>query len=353
MLKKCKRIIASFLVIFIFCSANIFANSKTLQNFDISKMISALNSAEKIKGLLNLSDVDFSKLTYSSPIIAYDYSGTDVSVNSRFIPILYYGKLVGWVIYTDEGVYQFSTAFIDRISNYDIYNKEFAIIYTVDKCYLYNGDTLYTLATIPFEIENRGYIENVESIADLNIILNSVDKSHNLNYTSTSTFAAGYYTCNISKVLQSPYNKLCWAASVACVVNKLQSKSLTAAAVAINWYGTNNPNNFNVAISEGGEVNVLKKYGVAYTYRRQNPADGIISNNIHNGYPVLATFRWLDGSVYKYHMGVIYGIDIFKGNIYIMDPGYGFCSTNGHSYISSATGKTMTLFGASCKYWTS
>ena len=98
---------------------------------------------------------------------------------------------------------------------------------------------------------------------------------------------------------------------------------------------------------------MLEEYGIDYTYSNQVPSDGIIFDNIYNGYPVQATFEWSNG----YHDVVIYGINTIGGYLYIMDPEFGFCEATydlsaGYTYVSGYSGVTLTLDRATCKYWT-
>ena len=51
----------------------------------------------------------------------------------------------------------------------------------------------------------------------------------------------------------------------------------------------------------------------------------------------------------------IYGINVIAGRIMIMDPEFGattsYLSSNGYTYVSSASGATLTFKRAGCRIW--
>lgn len=231
---------------------------------------------------------------------------------------------------------------------------EFAVIYDVQSSYLYDGVRLIKLRDVGITVESRVEVTE-ENLLDAAIVLNNIDTDYVLEYTTNVSNARTpvYYSCNVSFVSQNPPSNICWAASAACIANYLRGTNYTAVSVARGWFGTN----YNQLLELGYEDDVLAQCGVSYTYKHQVPSGGVIFNNIYNGYPVQATFRWTSGSEIGYHDVVIYGINSIAGYLYVMDPEFGFSSTTytasiGHRYVSEYSGVTLTLNRAACKYWT-
>lgn len=344
-----KKIIAFFLTIIVILS-NTNVQAVSLSDLKENKIIEALQAVEPIKQQMGLNNINFQDLSYSTPILSYDYTKNGITINSEFIPIFYIDKLVGWVIKTKDGTYQFSVALVDKITNVISIKTKFAIIYDIDTTFIYDGKELYPVADISLHTENRIQLNDVKDIDRNTILLNNITKSYDLEYVSTNVNRVPvYYSCDVSFVSQNPPSSLCWAASVACVVNYLNNANLTATSVAQMHYGASN---YDRELDLGGEVNVLNQYGVYYTHKNIVPSDGTIFNNIYYGYPVYATFRWSGG----YHAGVIYAINFPASYLYVMDPEYGFGVTTytaslGHRYVSGLSGVILTLDSATCKYW--
>ena len=355
-----KKIISFMLAIVMIVSMSAISVSASAVHAETSGIVNALNSVECVKDQLGLASVDFEQLSYSTNhIYAYDYTSDGLVYNSEFIPIMYDNSLIGWVIKaTNEAntVYQFSTAFVDQVNSIVSSNMNIAFIYDYNSSYLYDGNQLHKLSDRSLLVESRSVINTVDSLDITDVTLNGLSGYIDLEYSSLTTNARTpiYYSCDVSFVTQNPPSNMCWAASAACIANYLNGTSHTATSVAQDWYNTTTYDEYNRSLTLGLQDDVLSDYGVSYTYKNQVPSDGIILNNICNGYPVQATFKWSNG----YHDVVIYGINAIGGYIYIMDPEYGFCGTtysasSGHTYVSGYSGVTLTLNRATCKYWTS
>lgn len=355
MFKKSKKIIVLLLSVVLIFSLNVSVLASDVINENTSHINATLKSVECIKDQLGFSGIDFEELSYSNSIFAYDYTDGGIVYNSEFIPLLYRDELVAWVIKTEDSIYQFSTALVDEINEILVNNMQFAIIYDIDTSYLYDGEYLYPLAEVSLLVEDRVELENAQVLEAFEVLLGCINNSTDLQYTSTINNARTpiYYSCNVSFVTQEPPSNMCWAASAACIANYLNGTNLTAADVAKSWYDTTIYSEYNYGLTIGLQDDVLEEYGIDYIYRNQVPSDGIIFDNIYNGYPVQATFEWSNG----YHDVVIYGINTIGGYIYIMDPEFGFCEATyelygGYTYVSGYSGVTLTLDRATCKYWT-
>lgn len=356
-MKKLTSIILS--IILIFSVSAVSTNAGTDKASDIDGIISSLNAVEPVKEQMGLSGVDFYELTYSDSVMAYDYTDEGLVFNSEFIPIKYEERVIGWVIKKlsdGEIFYQFTTAFAQEVNRIADDDTEFAIIYGYDASYLYDGKEIYTIGKVSIPVEGRSVLEGSEQIEGKNVILQSISSSYELSYSNPYLNARlpVYFSCNVKYVSQPKNSKLCWAASAACIVNYLKNMDLNAEAVAIKWCGTTKYDEYNCYLDVGLEDDVLDKYDVSYTYKKQMPSSNVLLVNIKGGYPVLGTF--LNKATYIAHDVVIYGTNIMSGVIYIMDPEYGFSSTstsvsNVYTYVSPVSGATLTLYGAACKNW--
>ena len=337
-------------------SAGASASSESMVN---SKITEALNAVEYIKEQLGLTSVDFEELKYSNSIYAYDYTKEGIKYNSEFIPIIYEDALIGWVIKAavdSNTIYQFSNAFTSQVNSIINRNTNFAFVYERDSSYLYDGAQLFKLGDISMVTEDRTSLGEVSVLRSSNITLNNIATRYDLHYTTptTNSRTPTYYECSVPFVSQNPPSNICWAASIASILNFLNDTNLTAVSVAKKWYNATSYADYNKALTLGSQDDVLKTYGISYTYKSKVPSDGVILKNIRSGYPISATFKWTSG----YHDVVIYGINLTGGHIYVMDPEYGFCGTtystsSGHTYVSGYSGVTLTLNRATCKYWTS
>lgn len=343
-----------FATIFLF-TFSIDVNAETYNDEDESGIVTALNAVEDVKEKVELNDVDFTKISYSDSIMAYDYTSEGIVFNSEFIPLLHNNTLIGWVIKVvddNDIIYQFSNAFVDEVNSIITNNMEFAIIYDYNSCYLYNGTDIYLLGNISLQVEERTIIEKSTDLTEKEIILNAIKNTYKLDYAvpKKNARATSYYECSVGFVSQNPPSKICWAASTASIVNYIKGTSYTAVAIAKAYWGSNN---YNLAVAASAQDDVLNQYNLYYEYRAQVPSSNIILNNIQRNYPIQAYFTSSSGG----HAVVLYGINVTGGYYYLMDPEYGFCSTTysasaGHRYVSGYSGVTLTLSGASCRYWT-
>ncbi len=350
---KCS--ICLFLVIVILISSttiSAFAITETASK----KIISALQLAENIKNELGLSEVDFGELTISSPIYSYEYTQKGFVQNNVMYALKHKNELVAWAISLDrngELEFQITTALIKEVNAVLSANTCFALIYDSIYCYLYNGNSFIPLYEYSLEINNRCPLpKDIGKCSTNRITLTSISESENLNYSYISSRVQTYYSCSVGYVTQDPPSHLCWAASIACIVNSKKGTNYNAKNVAQTYYGTDN---YNIGLTVGLEQDILrKKYYLWYTYKNSVPSDAIIGRNIQNNYPLYASFAVSNGGR---HAVVIYGVDIVKGYIAIMDPEFGFIgatiSTNGYQYISAYSGYTLTWDMATCRYWSS
>lgn len=348
-----KKVISIILIIIlIFSVSAVNTSAETGKAPDVDGIIFSLNAAWSVKEQMGLSKVDFEALTYSDSVMAYDYTDEGLVFNSEFIPIKYEEEVIGWVIkkLTDGAFYQFTTAFAEEVNRIADDDTEFAIIYGYDASYFYDGKEIYMIGNVSIPVEERKVLESAEQLKYENAALRSIGESYELPYSNPGINgrAPVYFSCNVSRVSQKPYDNLCWAASIACIVNYIKKTNHTVVSVVKELRGS--------IIDEGlypaEEIEVLKKYGVSYTYKYLDPSANVMLKNIQNGYPIYASFKHMNG----HHAGVVYGVNIMAGYFYVMDPIDGFCNgsyspANVHMYVSPSSGLAMVLDNASCMYW--
>ena len=358
---KIKRLISIILVLSIFLSSTstIFASN---DNVEKSKIINALRDTEFIKDDMGLSDVNFADFTISEPIYTYEYTPEGINENSfQLYPLKLDDKLTAWAIAFKTGndiSYQISTELVSEVVSVVQNNMQFAIIYDYDNCYLYDGSSLHLLKHSFEHTEKRLVLQSVSDIpSSSNIKLSCMDDSEILGYsTPISTRALTVYKCNVEYVTQHPYDNICWAATVACIVNYKLNKNLSAVDVAQVQYGLSN---FDRTLAIGLERDLLSKtYGLPYTYQPHSTSASNILYNIQHDYPIFGTFKQSNTTKNSYHAATIYGINTSNSNIFIMNPTSGSCvgtydgTQSTYKFISPATGNTFLYWSTDCVFWT-
>lgn len=265
-----------------------------------------------------------------------------------------------------ETYYQISTAYIDEITKLVNNLTSFALVYDRNCCYLYTGTEIYNIGETPLKVSDRSILYSIDEISNNGVVeLNSISNTFSFTAPQTNMLSTAiispfnnaalssnsiYVGCDVDFVSQNPPSNMCWAASIACIVNHLKGTEYTAVQVAKRYYGNTN---YNLTLPLVQIDDILNgTYGLSYTYKDQIPSTGAIMKNLNNNYPICATFQFSSG----YHVVVIHGINWLGGYIYIMDPEYGFCSgtstTTGYKYTSGWSGVQLSFYSAACRYWT-
>ncbi len=325
------------------------AENSTLVNCD--KIIEALQANEYIKTQIGLDNVDFSKFNYSKPIHSYNFEIDGIKESSLFIPLLIDGKLRAFAV-EDNGTYHISSELAKIIEPIMNDSMRISIIFDKDSSFLFDGTNLVRLISSNIDLTDRVELTSVEQIIDnKDIVLNSIDDERPLGYFSTiNPRIPIYYQCNVSYVPQNNYD-ICWAASIACIVNYKNNLNLTAVQVAQNFYGYN----FDQGIYIGDEQTILRSYGLNYTTLRVFATDNEILSNIMNDNPVYATCSYRNSI--DDHDVVIYGINISSPYLYVMDPNFGSTvayydsSQRNYYYYNSNAGLRYTFKYSTCVYW--
>lgn len=362
-LKITKKIVALLLVFVLSYNyiVNIYANeilNGSIEEEAAEGIFKALHNIESCKMELGLGNIDLEMVTIGERIHSYIYINKSFEEHYSFYPLIYNHSLIALAILVDEdeNIYQITTSLVDEINSAVEKDESFALLYDSDSCYMYGEEKgLRLLDNFEMEIPERDSLKNKKNISDFSKIeLSNMDLETGKGFSSifrakTQTYygTQAYYKCDVKYVSQSKFN-ICWAASIACIVNYLKGTNLTALEVA-----QSNGINLNNGLSAEGQEAILRKYGVAYTYANRFPSNSVILRNIKAGYPIKAGFQ----SNGNYHAVVVYGVNLPAGYISLMDPQIGYETavqySNGYKYVSGYSGAEFTSNNAICQYWTS
>ena len=355
--KKSKFIISWILSLTLFTTM-MFSVSAVQVQPATEKIVSALQNIEQIKQDIGLSDVDFEELSIAEPVCTYVYTADGFIPNNVLYPLKENGALVAWAVPLEDGqttTFQITALLVDEVNAVLTENTAFALIYDYANCYLYDGNAYHLLKQKSLGVEGRSVLQpEANPLPDGHIQLTEISTSTDLAYTPPAmTRVQTYYSCPVSFVSQMTVSnsQICWAASIACIVNYKKGTNHTAIDVAKKHYGETN---FNRSLPFGDEVGILRwdYYLLLYSYKAQAPSGGVISRNIRADYPIFGTFRVSNGNG---HACVISGVDIIKGTITVMDPEVGFCggtvTSSGYQYSRTDVGLTCLLIQATCRYW--
>ncbi|MCM1298697.1 MAG: hypothetical protein NC203_07135 [Firmicutes bacterium] len=361
-MKKFKKLISLLTAAVMAVSVNVNAAAEALpfsgseaSSCDYGGIISALQAVESEKDNFNLSDVDFQKLTVSDPIKAYEYTNGGVSFIYNFIPLLYNGTLTAWAVEAEDEsgtYYQIATAYIDEVNAIADNLTPFALIYDKTCCYLYDGLNLHKLGSFD-SVEGRSDLSEYTSSFS-SVSLSCLNKTETLGYMPEvvaygATLPVTIYECPVKYVTQymGGYLNLCWAASIASIVNYKNNTSYNALQIA-QQNRSNEELNKDDHLPYGMEANFLKKYGLQYQYINSVPSLSDISYNLEMDYPIFAAFE----NSGRGHATVMYKCAINNQSIneslmYIKDPDYGTAtvrySSGTYKYINPNFACELTL----------
>lgn len=311
-MKRTISLILSFAIFFAFLSSNIFAEKTTAYDDFIQEgIINALRSIESEKEYYGLNDVDFTELTYSEAVRAYEYTSDGAVYINDFIPLKCNDELVAWTVkfyVENDALFQISTSYIEEINALDDITDSYALIYDREACYLYDGTTLRCLGLFNADIDNRIAVPSADALADdSNIILSCANKPIPLGYTSVASsrglvLPVSSYSCNVEYISQLPYDKLCWAASIACILRYNYNKSYTMEEVVKEKF---NGQFRNEGLYPGDAPDIINRFGnIEYTYIGTISSARII-NSLKNDYPICGVFFQNNDPYGATHIAVI------------------------------------------------
>lgn len=316
-----------------------------------TSLFEVINDIEYQKDLLGLSDVNFNELCIGAPVQTYIYKNDSFENGIQMYPITINNNLIFWAIKYD-GKFQVTTALTSEVNDKIDANTPFSIIFDRNSSYLFVDGEFVFLRESDIEDDTRSVISTglstLYDIQDADILTTTLSANCKLNYTGSVARVSNYYGCNVSFVSQNPPSNLCWAATIACIVNYKKGTSLSAVSVAQGYYGADN---YNQGLSISSVPGILANYGLSYSYQNNTVTSNVILTNLMNDYPIYSSWTYSGGS----HAVCIYGVNPVGGYLYIMNPASGFTSATategGYTYVSSNSGATLRLNRAVCHNW--
>lgn len=330
-------------------------------------IIEALRLIEPIRENYGLTEADLENMEVADPIKTYEYTSEGISFLRNYFPLICSDEIAAWAIENIDGnevFYQISTAYIDEVNEIVDSTKAFALIYDDTACYLYDSLALQKLGSFE-KCEGRSALaENVLEISTVE--LGGISERHDLGYTHGAAMYGAVlpettYKCNVRYVTQNVggYENICWSATIACIINYVKNTNYTALS-----FLADNPDASNGVVDKGlwygYEVDILKKYGLNYTYSDfSTPSISVIANNIRNNAPIYAVFENERATT---HACTMHGCTIDNTNngapicVYIMDPLYGedaayySASDYTYKYTNGSTGRHYSLIYMTRKY---
>ncbi len=358
MKKIFKNLISVHLILTLCCCSCISALAVELAPLTVAEQAElsmALQGMELQKEHLDLNDTDFSQLQVGEPVQTYIYTDNMFEVSHVMYPILDGDKLIFWAIKNGHK-FQLSTGLVDEVNDAIGCDDAFAIIYDKVGCYLYTNNTFTLLKVSANENDLRSVLTSTTAV-DVQLETVSLSKNADLTYSPVMTRDPIYYACNVSYVSQNAPSNMCWAATIACIVNYCNDMSYTAVDVAQAYYESTNYNVYNNGISTSAAAVCLNSYGLNYTYAPTAPSTSDMLNNIRMGYPLYTSWDIManGANTGRQHAACIYAVNYASGYAYVMDPENGFvcasAGTDGYSYISSDDAYTLVLARGACYEW--
>ena len=314
-----------------------------------TSIINELSVFEQDKASVGMSNVNFNNLYISGKVPVYEYTNNGFTELSNIYLLLENNEIVTVMYEIEETRYQIMPNLASDIRQTGATN--IALIYDINGCHLYDGLEIITLGNTNMIVDGRKDITEAEDLEFSEISLASTVETQKLNYVSNNVNARtqANYMCSVSYVTQIPDDQICWAATLACIVNYVKGTSLTAKQVA---KAKNGATNYNQPMYDKTAISFMNsEYNMNYKYHNYKPSDNVMLTNIKNGYPIYGSFTWTNGR----HAVTIYGINVIAGRIMIMDPEFGattsYLSSSGYTYVSSYSGTTLTFDRAGCKTW--
>lgn len=297
------------------------------------KVANSLAEIEPIRKELGFESIDFYSLYLGEPINVYETSKEGIVPLRTYFPIFCEDRLVALAIGIDNNHYQVSRSLCDEIGTFA--SRSIALIYDNTSCYVFDEKQYTLIFKGGFEVEERVPLTRSNKASEI-IKTSYLSAKFPINYDPciSKGVMQNYYSCNITGVPQK-YDKICWAASWAVILNATGTvpSPVTAPGVASSILGTN----FNHTRTDSNTVSdMILHYGLHYVYNNSVLSDTVLKNNIIAGNPIYASFLNLGGTVR--HACTIYGINMVSGYVSVMDP---WGSDLNHTYSYAAYYSTL------------
>lgn len=164
--------------------------------------------------------------------------------------------------------------------------------------------------------------------------------------TNTSNSFSCFKTMKLYNAKGQGNYGMCWAASVATIVNYLKGSNITAKQVC---------NKMGIGYNEGGTINdkqkALKKYSINYNHINQSTISwSKVKSNVNNKKPIAISASANSGK--NWHAVTIIGYQNYKVNDYIVIWNSGLNGGNGGSQVIYYYNKYTTFqYGGSLYTW--
>ena len=334
----------------------VVAETYVVENDDREKILSCIEAVIADVECLDYDSSDFETMFIGNAISTYEVLLNEELQQKDFVyyPVFNEEEILFLVLVKEDGFVQMTQGFVDVLSDYE--GEDVAIVYDKDESYVLIRDFEEKIVAYEYsqDVEERGDLLESFEIIEETISWTSLERNDTIELED-SIIQPRYdavmptVTLLVPKVLQSPYDYICWAASTASIGNYLTGNSYTAVEVARALYGSS----FNYTASLEDSTDVLRsKYGVAYNYYSYTtaPSESKIYTNVSAGYPMYGRWQVSTGAT---HQTVIRGINHASGLIYVMDPLQGYVTASESdwrfSYVGT-TGEMFTLIGYASKY---
>ncbi len=340
--------------IFFTASSENFAKyiPKEVNKFARDNYIELILCAEDYKTDFQLTDDDFIDIKLGEPFCIYKIGDSEqkgiyyyplINSENQFI-------LLMTIIDTNHSMqYCLSNEFIDILNQIDYYNIDYVFYEDeedviaqscADIFYLYNSET-ETSSKVDYYDIHRRIISSMKSLEEINIEENSNNTDANVKERYTRSFSTDieetgrcvkmFQLCNA----QGQFSKgMCWAASVATMVNYINGSNISAMQVC---------NLMNIGYDEGGDIYdkkaALLKFGLQYHICWTTLNWDKIQRNIDMKMPIAMSATSTDGM----HAVTLVGYRIVQFNRYIAIWDSASNGGNGAMKIINYSGKYTTF----------
>ena len=308
-------------------------------------IIDALRDVETNKDAWGLSMVDFEELRIGPAVNAYNHTESGFVCNNVMYPLMIGDELVLWAV-PIGGQYQITNGLVSEVNECINKGDSFALVYDACNIYIYTGNQFCVLKETNIEIRDRTKSVIGRNTSADGVITTKLTESESLGYSNIARASSQTnVACNVSYVTQNPHNNLCWAATVACIVNYKSNTNLDAVTVAKRHFGNTN---FDQGINPDALNLKLATYGFNYyIFTSYDTFEDEILTSLMADYPVGGSFDVINGG---YHSTVIYGINVIAGRLQVMDPEFGMTtvvlqSDGKYRYVSNLHNTTLVLYG--------
>lgn len=295
----------------------ILEKSGKIVNENLDSIISIVKSSCEE---LNIDSEELIGLSKQDPFVIYSLDDTNNS-GVFYYPI---GNKYGRIVFTvqvsgkeNSQNYDISTDYVEMLNNIDYVNNKYLFYESKETIYADNGCEIMDVNTgtttnsvVDFFALN--YREKVNKIQErINNKVNYEETSNSGLATYTPSFmntGSNVKACALHKRQSQGNYGLCWAASVATIVNYRKGKNITAKNVA---------DMMGIGYNTGGTVEnavvALNSYHVSYKVHYSQNSWSLYKRNIDTKYPVYAHCSSKSG----YHAVVGFGYKIQNDTKYV------------------------------------